>query len=225
LTGSPGLPGDAAAPASQPARGAGPAAQAAGQRTGAQPGAAVQSGARLVNPANGLTVLRLVLVPFFVLFLVAGGTGGRIVAFVLFAVASVTDLLDGRLARQRGLITDFGKIADPVADKALTGAAFITLSALGQLSWWVTAVILVRELVITTLRMIVIRRNVIAASRGGKLKTLLQMIAISLYVLPGPFGLARPLLMAAAVVVTLVTGADYLARAWRGTGFHLPGRS
>jgi CDP-diacylglycerol--glycerol-3-phosphate 3-phosphatidyltransferase len=187
--------------------------------------AAGQPGAvrpRLVNPANALTVLRLILVPFFVLFLVTGGTGWRVAAFVLFVVASVTDLLDGRLARQRGLITDFGKIADPVADKALTGAAFITLSALGQLSWWVTAVIMVRELGITTLRMIVIRRNVIAASRGGKLKTLLQMLAISLYVLPGPFGLARPLLMAAAVVVTVVTGADYLVRAWRGNGSRLP---
>jgi CDP-diacylglycerol--glycerol-3-phosphate 3-phosphatidyltransferase len=216
----PGLPGDAAAPAPQPARGGGTAAQAAGQ--GRSAGAAPP---RLVNPANALTVLRLVLVPFFVLFLVTGGTGGRIAAFVLFAVASVTDLLDGRLARQRGLITDFGKIADPVADKALTGAAFITLSALGELSWWVTAVILARELSITTLRMVVIRHNVIAASRGGKLKTLLQMIAISLYVLPGPFGLARPVLMGAAVVVTLVTGADYLARAWRGTGFRLPGKT
>lgn len=185
---------------------------------------AVQS-ARLVNPANGLTVLRLVLVPFFVIFLITGGTGWRVAAFALFVVASATDLLDGRLARQRGLITDFGKIADPVADKALTGAAFITLSALGELSWWVTAVILVRELGITALRMIVIRRNVIAASRGGKLKTLLQMIAISLYVLPGPFGLARPLMMAAAVVVTLVTGADYLVRAWRGNGSRLPGKS
>jgi CDP-diacylglycerol--glycerol-3-phosphate 3-phosphatidyltransferase len=218
--GVPGLPADAAVAAAPPAPGGGPAGQAAGHGRSAGTGQP-----RLVNPANGLTVLRLVLVPFFVIFLVTGGTGWRVAAFVLFAVASATDLLDGRLARQRGLITDFGKIADPVADKALTGAAFITLSALGQLSWWVTAVILVRELGITAMRMIVIRRNVIAASRGGKLKTLLQMIAISLYVLPGPFGLARPVLMGAAVVVTLVTGADYLARAWRGTGFRLPGKS
>jgi CDP-diacylglycerol---glycerol-3-phosphate 3-phosphatidyltransferase len=169
----------------------------------------------LVNVANALTVLRLALVPFFVVFLSMGGTAGRVVAFVLFVVASVTDLLDGRMARQRGLITDFGKIADPVADKALTGSALITLSALGELSWWVTGVILIREVGITILRIIVIRRNVIAASRGGKLKTLLQVIAISLYILPGPFGLARPLVMAAAVVVTLVTGADYVASAWR----------
>jgi CDP-diacylglycerol---glycerol-3-phosphate 3-phosphatidyltransferase len=169
----------------------------------------------IVNVANELTVLRLVMVPFFVLFLAMGGTAGRVVAFVLFIAASATDLLDGRLARQRGLITDFGKIADPVADKALTGSALITLSALGELSWWVTGVILVRELGITALRIVVIRHNVIAASRGGKLKTFLQIIAISLYILPVPFGPARPLVMAAAVVVTLVTGADYVVSAWR----------
>ena len=167
----------------------------------------------VVNVANALTVLRLVMVPFFVAFLVTGGTGWRVAAFTLFVVASVTDLLDGRLARRRGLITDFGKIADPVADKALTGSAFITLSVLGELSWWVTAVILVRELGITAMRMLVIRRNVIAASRGGKLKTLLQVIAIGLYILPGSFGPVRPVTMAAAVVVTLVTGAEYLIRA------------
>ncbi len=200
----PAAPGPAAA---------GPSAVAGGTGAGqASTGSPPRPG--IVNAANGLTLLRLALVPFFVLFLSAGGTRWRVAAFALFAVASVTDLLDGRLARQRGLVTDFGKIADPVADKALTGSAFITLSVLGQLSWWVTGVILVRELGITVLRVIVIRRNVIAASRGGKLKTLLQVIAISLYVLPGPFGVARPLVMAAAVVVTLVTGADYVASAW-----------
>jgi CDP-diacylglycerol--glycerol-3-phosphate 3-phosphatidyltransferase len=177
----------------------------------------------VVNAANALTVLRLVMVPFFVVFLANGGTRWRIAAFVLFAVASVTDLLDGKLARQRGLVTDFGKIADPVADKALTGSALITLSALGQLSWWVTAVILARELGITALRMAVIRRNVIAASRGGKLKTLLQVIAISLYVLPGPFGVARPVVMGVALVVTVVTGADYVLRARGRRGPPRPG--
>jgi CDP-diacylglycerol---glycerol-3-phosphate 3-phosphatidyltransferase len=169
----------------------------------------------LVNVANGLTVLRLALVPVFVWFLLSGGPGGRYVAFVAFAVASVTDLLDGELARRRGLITDFGKIADPIADKALTGAALITLSCLGELAWWVTVVIVVREVAVTGLRFWVIRHGVIAASRGGKAKTLLQVIAISLYILPGPFGLARELVMGAAVVVTLVTGFDYVARAIR----------
>ena len=169
----------------------------------------------LVNVANMLTVLRIVLVPAFVVCLAAGGTTGRIAAFVLFWIASATDFLDGHLARQRGLVTDFGKIADPIADKALTGAALITLSVMHELSWWVTAVILIREVGVTVLRFAVIKRGVIAASRGGKLKTLLQMIAISLYVLPGPFGAARPVMMGIAVAVTVVTGADYVLRAAR----------
>jgi len=165
--------------------------------------------------ANALTLLRLVLVPLFVVLLVAGGTGWRIAAFAVFLIASVTDLLDGRIARQRGLITDFGKIADPIADKALTGAALVTLSAQGALAWWVTAVILARELGVTGLRFWVIRRGVIAASRGGKIKTLLQVLAISLYVLPGPPGIVRAVVMGLALVVTVVTGADYAVRAVR----------
>ena len=169
----------------------------------------------LVNLANVLTVIRLVLVPVVVACLLAGGTGWRVAAFVVFAVASVTDLLDGRLARSRGLITDFGKIADPIADKALTGAALVTLSALGELAWWVTVVILAREISVTLLRFWVIRRGVIAASRGGKLKTLLQVVAIALYVLPGPPAAVREVVMAAAVAVTVVTGIDYGVRAVR----------
>src|SRR5215813_5902502 len=170
---------------------------------------------RLVNLPNALTVLRLVLVPVFVAFLVADGTFSRIVAFFVFGVASVTDLLDGQLARRSGMITDFGKIADPIADKALTGSALITLSALGELSWWVTVVILAREISVTLLRFWVIRRGVIAASRGGKLKTLLQVVAIALYVLPGPPAAVREAVMAAAVAVTVVTGIDYAVRAMR----------
>ena len=169
----------------------------------------------VVNVANAITVLRLALVPVFVWFLLAGGTGDRAIAFVAFALASVTDLLDGELARRRGLITDFGKIADPIADKALTGSALITLSYLGELWWWVTAVIVIRELAVTGLRFWVIRRGVIAASRGGKIKTMLQIIAISLYVLPLHIDLIREIVMGAAVVVTLVTGGDYVARAIR----------
>jgi CDP-diacylglycerol--glycerol-3-phosphate 3-phosphatidyltransferase len=169
----------------------------------------------IVNVANGLTVARLLLVPVFVWFLLAGGTGGRTIAFVAFAVASVTDLLDGELARRLGLITDFGKIADPIADKALTGSALITLSYLGELAWWVTAVIVVREVAVTGLRFWVIRRGVIAASRGGKIKTMLQILAISLYVLPLHLTLAREIVMGLAVAVTLVTGVDYVARAIR----------
>ena len=174
--------------------------------------------AGLVNVANVLTMVRIVLVPVFVACLLAGGTAWRLAALAIFCVASLTDLLDGRLARSRGLVTDFGKIADPVADKALTGAALICLSALGELPWWVTGVIMFRELGVTVLRLAVIRRGVIAASRGGKVKTLLQVVAICLYVLPAtlsPPGIVRGLFMAAAVVVTVVTGIDYVLAAMR----------
>jgi CDP-diacylglycerol--glycerol-3-phosphate 3-phosphatidyltransferase len=167
----------------------------------------------LINVPNGLTVLRLALVPVFVVLLVAETTTSMIAAFAVFGVASFTDLLDGELARRHGMVTDFGKIADPIADKALTGSALVTLSALGALSWWVTGIILVREVGVTLLRFWVIRRGVIPASRGGKIKTVLQMVAIGLYILPLHLGFARGAVMLAAVVVTLVTGADYVIRA------------
>ena len=110
------------------------------------------SDAKVWNIANGLTLLRLLLVPAFVVLLVQNGghsTGWRVWAFVAFAVACVTDLVDGDLARRRNLVTEIGKIADPIADKALIGAALLGLSSLGDLPWWVTAVVLVRELGIT----------------------------------------------------------------------------
>ena len=176
------------------------------------------SEAGLWNVANALTIVRLVLVPVFIACLLAGGTAWRLAALATFCVASATDVLDGRLARSRGLVTDFGKIADPVADKALTGAALICLSALGELPWWVTGVIMFREIGVTVLRFWVLRRGVIAASRGGKLKTLLQVIAICLYILPAtlsPPEIVRELVMAAAVVVTLATGVDYVQQAMR----------
>ena len=172
----------------------------------------------LVNVANILTVMRIFLVPIFVLCLIKGGTAWRLGALAAFGGASVTDWLDGQLARKRGLVTDFGKIADPIADKALTGAALITLSAVGELPWWVTGLIMARELGITALRFAVIRRGVIAASQGGKLKTLLQIVAICLYVLPfsvSALVVTREGVMGAALVVTLVTGADYVIRAVR----------
>jgi CDP-diacylglycerol---glycerol-3-phosphate 3-phosphatidyltransferase len=175
-------------------------------------------GPGLVNVANVLTVVRIALVPVFVECLLADRTGWRLAALAVFGVASLTDLADGQLARSRGLVTDFGKIADPIADKALIGAALITLSALGELPGWVAALILVREVGVTALRFWVIRRGVIAASQGGKLKTLLQIAAICLYVLPAslsPLVAVREVVMAAAVVVTLVTGADYVVRAVR----------
>jgi CDP-diacylglycerol--glycerol-3-phosphate 3-phosphatidyltransferase len=176
--------------------------------------------ARVANVANGLTLVRLLLVPAFVALLVANGghsTGWRVWAFVAFAVATVTDFVDGDLARSRGLVTDVGKVADPIADKMLTGAALIGLSALGDLPWWVTVVILVREIGITALRFFVIRHGVIPASRGGKAKTLLQNVAIGLYILPltGWSASLRFWLLAVAVVVTMLTGVDYVARAVR----------
>jgi CDP-diacylglycerol--glycerol-3-phosphate 3-phosphatidyltransferase len=206
---------DAAAPDAAAPDAAAPDAAAPDAVTpdAAAPDAGMPTAVRLANVANALTVLRLAFVPVFVVFLLRGGTLDRIIAFLLFVAASFTDFLDGRLARKHGLITDFGKIADPIADKALTGSALITLSYLGELPWWVTGLILFREVGVTVLRFWVIRRGVIPASRGGKLKTLLQVIAIGLYVLPGPPGLVREILMAAALVVTLATGGDYVLRA------------
>src|ERR1700722_15083175 len=187
----------------------------AGQAAAASVGSAGQAAGkpRVVNVPNGLTVLRMALVPVFVVLLVTDDTTARVAAVIVFGVASITDLLDGELARRKGLITDFGKIADPIADKALTGSALITLSALGMLWGWVTVVIMVREVGVTLLRFWVIRRGVIAASRGGKIKTVLQVVAIVLYILPVDLGPAGAVVMTAAVVVTLITGADYVLRA------------
>lgn len=176
-------------------------------------------GAPILNVANAITVARLVAVPFFAWLLVASSDDPsmRTPAAVLFLVAAVTDLVDGELARRRGLVTSFGKLADPIADKALTGTALIGLSWLGDLPWWVTAVIIVREVAVTLLRFWVIDAGVIPASRGGKLKTLLQVLAITAYLLPlsGFWASARAWLMAAAVVVTVVTGFDYAGKAMR----------
>jgi CDP-diacylglycerol--glycerol-3-phosphate 3-phosphatidyltransferase len=170
------------------------------------------------NIANALTLFRLALVPVFVLVLFAEDghdEGWRWGAFGIFALASYTDKVDGQLARSRNLVTAFGKLADPIADKALTGAALIGLSLLGDLPWYVTVLVLVREVGVTLLRFWVIRHGVIPASRGGKLKTLLQGLAIGFYVLPltGVLATGRALVMALAVVVTVVTGIDYVARA------------
>ncbi|MFC4018087.1 CDP-diacylglycerol--glycerol-3-phosphate 3-phosphatidyltransferase [Micromonospora sp. GCM10011542] len=174
----------------------------------------------VLNAANALTALRLVLVPVFGASVVLSGmshAGWRMAACLIFAVASVTDLVDGWIARRFGLITSVGKVADPIADKALTGAALVLLSWYDQLPWWVTALILVRELGITGLRFWVIRHGVIAASRGGKAKTALQILAIAWYLWPMPAALATvgPWIMAAAVVVTVLTGFDYIAQALR----------
>ncbi|MGY1688151.1 CDP-diacylglycerol--glycerol-3-phosphate 3-phosphatidyltransferase [Geodermatophilus sp. SYSU D00867] len=182
------------------------------------PAATPPQSARLVNLPNALTVLRLALVPVFAVLLLSDGgmdDDRRVWATVFFALAIITDRYDGLIARRTGQVTEFGKLADPIADKALTGTALVGLSVLGLLPWWVTLTILVREVGVTLLRFWVIRHGVIAASRGGKAKTVVQALAIGLYTLPltGALASARWWVMAAAVALTLVTGLDYVYRA------------
>jgi CDP-diacylglycerol--glycerol-3-phosphate 3-phosphatidyltransferase len=180
----------------------------------------------LLNIANVLTGVRLLLVPVFLAALLAEDgvdTGWRLIATGVFVLAAVTDRFDGELARSRGLVTAFGTIADPIADKALTGSALVGLSVLGLLPWWVTIVIMSREIGITVLRFAVLRHGIIPASRGGKAKTLVQAVAIGLYLLPltellGPAAAVdwlRWTVLAVAVVLTVVTGLDYIVRAAR----------
>ncbi|MGW3013498.1 CDP-diacylglycerol--glycerol-3-phosphate 3-phosphatidyltransferase [Streptomyces sp. NPDC001219] len=190
-----------------------PASAAGGPRTAP---AVRQAG--LWNIANVLTMLRLVLVPAFVLLLMHDdGTDPvwRVFAWAAFAVAMITDIFDGHLARAYNLVTDFGKIADPIADKAIMGAALVCLSVLGDLPWWVTGVILFRELGITLMRFWVIKHGVIPASRGGKIKTLAQGTAVGMYVLvlTGPLATFRWWVMAVAVALTVLTGIDYVRQA------------
>jgi CDP-diacylglycerol--glycerol-3-phosphate 3-phosphatidyltransferase len=170
------------------------------------------------NIANALTILRIALVPVFGWFLLYDGgelTSYRLLAAAVFVVATATDRMDGDIARARGLVTDFGKVSDPIADKALMGMAFVGLSIIDLLPWWVTVLVLVREIGITALRFMVIRHGVIPASRGGKVKTALQAVAILLYVLPfgGLWHAIAVVVMALAVIVTVATGADYVLRA------------
>ena len=181
--------------------------------------------APLLNIANILTIVRLVLVPVFVQLMLGQGGDVRLMATAVFIGAALTDRLDGQLARSRGLVTSFGKIADPIADKALTLSAFVLLSVAGHLWWWVTIVIIVRELGITLLRLVMLRRAVIAASRGGKLKTALQIVGIIGLLTPwdvlvpgaaaGALIVLARLVIAGALIVTVVTGVDYAVSAWR----------
>lgn len=176
------------------------------------------------NVANAVTTARIALVPVFAWALLVDdgqSAGWRLVATVVFAVAALSDRLDGHLARSRGLVTDLGKLLDPIADKALVGAALVLLWwPLGELPWWVPAVILVRELGITVMRMAVLRYAVMPASRGGKVKTVLQTVAITIFLLPldhlpGAVRATAWVVMLAAVAVTVVTGVDYAVRGWR----------
>ena len=180
------------------------------------------------NIPNALTVLRILMVPLFLVFLLADGGNDvtlRWWALVVFLVAMFTDFVDGYLARRNNLITNFGKIADPIADKSLMAAALIGLAIIVELPWWVPVIILVREFGITVLRFFMIRIAVMPASRGGKIKTVLQTAAIALFLLIFPLSdVVAPvvytillviawIIMTAAIVVTIVTGVDYCVQA------------
>ncbi|HCG56976.1 MULTISPECIES: CDP-diacylglycerol--glycerol-3-phosphate 3-phosphatidyltransferase [Brevibacterium] len=180
------------------------------------------------NVPNALTVLRILLVPVFLVLLLADAgqdTSMRWWALVVFLLAMATDKIDGDLARKYNLVTNFGKIADPIADKSLMAAALIGLAAIAEIPWWVPIIILIRELGITVLRFFMIRIAVMPASRGGKIKTVLQTVAIGLFLLLRPVAQFVPegvtfallilawLVMVAAIVVTVVTGIDYCLQA------------
>jgi CDP-diacylglycerol--glycerol-3-phosphate 3-phosphatidyltransferase len=179
--------------------------------------------AQLWNVPNMLTLLRIMLIPVFWLLLMyqdGQNAGTRLAATLLFMFASFTDWLDGYLARREGLVTTFGKIADPLADKALTGVALIGLSMLDELPWWVTILIILREVGVTVVRFVVLKHGVIPASRGGKAKTVFQMLGIVMFLLPITQDMPvlwwiRVAVMAIAVLLTLLTGVDYMFRAYR----------
>ena len=175
---------------------------------------------------NLITVARILLVPVVVVLLLAdGGVDGpmRWAGALLFIIAIATDSVDGHLARSRGLISDLGKLLDPIADKALTGTALVMLSVLGELPWWVTVLILVRELGITVWRLVEAKRIVLPAGRGGKVKTVAQAVAISLALCPfwtlvgEPAHWINTFTMSIAFVLTIWSGIDYLWRAYRPT--------
>jgi CDP-diacylglycerol--glycerol-3-phosphate 3-phosphatidyltransferase len=183
------------------------------------------------NIANVLTVLRIAMVPLFGWALLHDGGNDplwRWVAFAIFAVAMVTDKIDGDLARKHNLITDFGKIADPIADKAITGMAFIGLSIVGDVWWWVTIVVLLREWSVTLLRLSILKDVVIAAAQSGKIKTVLQAFALAGLIWPLPHGNAHggafdfwpgptgevlfylaQVMLAGAVVMTMWSGYEF----------------
>nr|WP_270887920.1 CDP-diacylglycerol--glycerol-3-phosphate 3-phosphatidyltransferase [Pedococcus sp. 5OH_020] len=177
------------------------------------------------NVANALTVARILLVPVYGWLLLAQqGEQAQLRwwAAGVFAVATATDRVDGELARRRGLITNFGKIADPIADKALMGMAFVGLAVLGEIPWWVTLVVLVREWGVTVLRFFVIRHGVMPAGRGGKVKTTLQFFGLLLFTLPlwtfpshGAWMTGAWVVLLLAVLVTVVTGLDIAVKGLR----------
>lgn len=175
-----------------------------------------------LNVPNALTVLRIVMVPVFlvVLFSNPDDFGWRLAATAVFVAAILTDLADGHIARKYNLVTDFGKLWDPVADKALTGAAFIALGILDELSWIIIIVILVREWGITWLRAAIAKHGIMAANKGGKLKTVTQSVALGLYLLgrdnlPEWLSVVALVVMLIALALTLLTGITYIFSALR----------
>jgi CDP-diacylglycerol--glycerol-3-phosphate 3-phosphatidyltransferase len=171
-----------------------------------------------LNVPNGLTALRMLLVPVFAWVLLSHPheDSWRWMAALIFVFASITDIVDGKVARKYGLVTRFGKLWDPIADKALTGMALVALSIIGELPWWITIVILVREWGITLLRFLILKYGVMAANRGGKLKTVTQSIAIVMYLLPLPSWLhvVGVVVMWVALILTVLTGLDYCWEAY-----------
>ena len=176
-----------------------------------------------MNLPNLITIARIALAPLFIWVLLIypnPAAHGRWIAVALFVLASATDGVDGALARKRNQVTDLGKLLDPIADKVLIGGALISLSALGQIEWWITGIILVRELGITIYRLSVIKDRVIAASGGGKLKTILQSVAVGFYLSPlagywAPLGAVQQIILYAALISTVFSGLQYLAAARR----------
>jgi CDP-diacylglycerol--glycerol-3-phosphate 3-phosphatidyltransferase len=175
------------------------------------------SGPTVINLPNFLTGIRLLLVPVFIYYLTVftESTTNQLIAGIFYFLAAMTDVLDGYLARKNNQITNWGKIADPIADKALTGAAFIGLSLLCVIAWWITFVILFREIAVTLLRFYVIKRGVIPASRGGKAKTLSQNVAIVFFLLPlsSQFEFLPITILYLALALTVATGIDYVLKA------------
>ena len=187
------------------------------------------SEAPLVNVPNALTLLRLICVPIFIWLYMASADSIAMgwAADIVFLGAALTDIVDGHLARRDGLVTNFGKIADPIADKLLTGSALIALSHSGAIAWWITILIIGREVFITALRFYVIRRGVIPASRGGKAKTASQITAIVALLIPTESLQASPVLadqlvwlqgavanvaLVLAIFLTIATAIDYIAK-------------
>jgi CDP-diacylglycerol--glycerol-3-phosphate 3-phosphatidyltransferase len=169
---------------------------------------------RFLNLPNSLTILRVLLLPVCAYALFKNGgddTTWRIIAWTLFFIVGLSDILDGKLARDRNQITEFGKLLDPIADKAMLATAAIGASILGLLSWWVTAILLFREIAVTVLRFAVIKDGVIPASKGAKLKTFFQSFGVGFYILPLPTWLhiPRDIFMAVAIYLTISTGVAY----------------